>query len=155
MRAISKESVEGTHSFSKPNSSLIIADGLDMHARGFRQLAGEQAEKVTSLMARDLVGVPGKEVLMLTVEYLPGGASVPHRHDANVFVYVLEGALTMQVENGLPVTVKPGQSVYESPTDIHVTSANASKTASAKILVFIVKDTGKPVSRPVPGEQNH
>jgi quercetin dioxygenase-like cupin family protein len=117
--------------------------------------AGEQAEKVTSLMTRELVGVPGKEVLMLTVEYLPGGASVPHRHDANVFVYVLEGALTMQVEGALPVTLKPGQSFYENPTDIHVTSANASKTASAKILVFIVKDKGKPVSRLVPGEQNH
>jgi quercetin dioxygenase-like cupin family protein len=106
--------------------------------------AAEQTEKVTSLMTRDLLGVPGKEVLMLTVEYLPGGASVPHRHDANVFVYVLEGALTMQVEGGLPITLKPGQSFYENPTDIHVKSANASKTAPAK-----------PVSRLVPGEQNH
>jgi quercetin dioxygenase-like cupin family protein len=117
--------------------------------------AGEQADQVTALMTRDLVGVPGKEVLMLTVEYLPGGASLPHRHDANVFVYVLEGSLMMQVEGGVPVTLRPGESFYENPTDIHVTSANASKTASAKILVFIVKDKGKPVSRLVPAEHNH
>jgi quercetin dioxygenase-like cupin family protein len=115
--------------------------------------ADKKADNVTPLMTQDLIGVPGKEVLMLTVEYLPGGASVPHRHDANVFVYVLEGAVKMQVAGGLPVTLKPGQFFYESPTDIHVTSANASKTESAKILVFIVKDKGKPVSRLVPPEQ--
>ena len=33
---------------------------------------------------------------MSTVEYLPGGQSAAHRHDANVMVYVLEGSLTME-----------------------------------------------------------
>jgi len=102
---------------------------------------------VKQLFDNEQTGVPGKEILMLTVEYLPGGASLPHRHDAQVFVYVLEGAVNMQVAGGPLVTLHPGQTFYESPADVHVVSANASKTAPAKILVFIVKDKGAPVTR--------
>jgi quercetin dioxygenase-like cupin family protein len=105
------------------------------------------AEVVAQLMDKDLVGIPGKELLVLTVAYLPGGASLPHRHDAQVIVYVLQGALVMQVAGSPAVTLRPGQTFYENPSDVHVISANASKTAPAKILVFIVKDKIAPVSR--------
>lgn len=104
---------------------------------------------VEQLMDKDLVGAPGKELLMLTVEYLPGGASLPHRHDAQVFVYVLEGELTMQVAGSPPVTLRPGQTFYENPTNVHLVSANASKSMPAKILVFMVKNKNAPVSRSV------
>jgi quercetin dioxygenase-like cupin family protein len=106
-------------------------------------------EIVEQLMARDFVGGPGKEIVMLTVQYLPGGASLPHRHDAQVFVYVLDGELTMQVAGGPALTLRRGQTFYESPADVHVVSANASKTAPATILVFIVKDKNAPGSRAV------
>jgi len=109
----------------------------------------KNAGKVQQLMVEPLSGIPGKEVTVLTVEYLPGGASLPHRHDADVFVYVLEGALIMQVDGKEPVTVRQGQTFRESPTDIHRQSANASKTAAAKFLVFMVKDQGKPATRPL------
>lgn len=108
---------------------------------------------VTPLMAKDLTGTPDKEAVMLTVEYLPGGASLAHRHDAHVFVYVLEGSLLMQVDGHDPVTLKPGETFYESPQDVHRQSANASATEPAKFLVFMVKDKGKPASRPAVAEQ--
>jgi len=108
------------------------------------------AEQVAELMTRDLVGAPGKEVLMITVKYLAGAASLPHRHDAQVFVYVLEGEVTMQLQGQAPVTLRPGQTFYEGPNDIHEVSANASQTAPAKILVFMLKDKAKPASRAVP-----
>jgi quercetin dioxygenase-like cupin family protein len=104
---------------------------------------------VKSLFDKDQSDVPGKELLMLTVEYLPGGASLAHRHDAQVFVYVLEGQIKMQVAGGPVVTLGPGQTFYESPTDVHSVSANASKTKPAKFLVFIVKDKGAPVTHEV------
>jgi quercetin dioxygenase-like cupin family protein len=104
---------------------------------------------VQQLIAKEMVDVPAKELLMLTVEYLPGGASLPHRHDAQVFVYVLEGELSMQVAGSPAVTLRQGETFYEKPTDVHLVSANASKTAPAKILVFIVKNKGAPVSRDV------
>ena len=107
--------------------------------------------KVTPLMTRDLEGIAGKEMLVLVVEYPPGGVSEPHRHKASVFVYVLEGAVTMQVQGSEPITLKPGETFYEAPGDVHVTSANASSSAPAKFLVYMVKDKGAPASTPAPG----
>ncbi len=104
---------------------------------------------VTPLLSKELAGIAGKEVAMVKVEYLPGGASLPHRHAADVLVYVLEGALIMQVQGKDPVTLKPGDTFSETPTDIHVQSANASKTQPAKFLAIVIKDKGAPVTRPV------
>jgi quercetin dioxygenase-like cupin family protein len=100
------------------------------------------------LITKDLLSNPGKEVVMTTVVYPPGGSSPPHRHDAQVFVYVLEGHVNMQVKGGKLMALGPGDTFYESPTDIHTVSANASKTDPAKFLAFLIKDKGKPVSRP-------
>jgi quercetin dioxygenase-like cupin family protein len=111
--------------------------------------AAPPAAEVQQLMTRDLISDPNKEVLMLTVTYPAAGASLPHRHDAQVFVYVLEGELTMQVRGEAPVTVRQGQWFYEAPGDVHEVSANLSRVAPAKILVLMVKDKGTPVSRPV------
>ena len=108
-----------------------------------------QADPSAPLMTRDLAGIPGKEAVVLTVEMGPGQASKPHRHDANVFVYVLQGSLIMQVKGGPPVTLHPGDTYYENPKDIHTVSQNASKTQPAKFLVFIVKAKGTPVTLPV------
>jgi quercetin dioxygenase-like cupin family protein len=118
-------------------------------AAGWSADEAPKAPTVTPLTTRDLAGVPGKEVTMSTVEYLPGGASRPHRHDANVFVYVLEGSVIMQVEGQEPVTLTAGQTFYESPGDVHAQSANASQTKPAKFLVFMVKDKGAPATKPV------
>jgi quercetin dioxygenase-like cupin family protein len=106
---------------------------------------------VTVVSTRDLEGIPGKEMLVLIVEYPPGGVSAPHRHDASVFVYVLEGAVTMQVAGSAPVTLRPGDNFFEAPGDVHVTSANASSSAPAKFLVYMVKNKGAPASTPTPG----
>ena len=100
------------------------------------------------LLKQELADLPGKEIVMVTVRYLPGGSSLPHRHDAHVFVYVLEGAFKTQIAGHDPVTLTVGQVFYESPQDIHQMSANASLTEPAKILVFWLKDKDKPLSRP-------
>jgi len=95
---------------------------------------------VAPLITRDLVGMPGKEVTVETVEYPPGGKSPPHSHHAQVFVYVLEGSLRMQVQGSPLVTLVPGATFYESPDDLHVVSENASASKPAKFLVVMVKD---------------
>ena len=109
---------------------------------------------VKELMKRNLTAASGLEIRMITVEYLPGGASLPHRHNAQVFVYVLEGAVRMQVEGHAPVTLGPGETFYEGPEDIHTVSANASKTNPARILVFMIKEQGAPVSIAVPAAEH-
>jgi quercetin dioxygenase-like cupin family protein len=95
--------------------------------------------KVTRLMLKDIAGPPPKSATMVTVEYPPGGSTPEHRHNANTFVYVLEGAIVMQVKGGKEVTLGPGETFYESPDDVHTVSRNASTVRPAKFLVFMVK----------------
>lgn len=115
-------------------------------------VAAAQGSKATTLMTKELAaaaiaGAP-QEGMMTTVEYEPGAASASHRHNAYVFVYVLEGSVVMQVKGGKEVTLGPGETFYESPGDIHSVSRNASNTNRAKILVFMVKEKGAPVTLP-------
>jgi quercetin dioxygenase-like cupin family protein len=89
---------------------------------------------------KEFANIPGKEGLMITVEFAPGGADPIHRHNAHVFVYVLQGSIVMQVKGGEELTLTAGQTFYESPSDVHVVGKNASTTEPAKFLVVLVKD---------------
>ncbi len=111
-------------------------------------VAQAQTAEVTPLMSKELTDIAGKEALMLTVEYPPGASDPIHRHNAHVFVYVLEGSIVMGVEGGDEVTLGAGETFYESPTDVHSVGRNASTTEPAKFLVFFVKDVGAPVLIP-------
>jgi len=111
-------------------------------------LVAQQA-KVTPLLSKDLTEFPGKEGLMVTVEYPPGSSDPVHRHNAYGFIYVLEGSIVMQVRGGKEMTLTPGQTFYEGPDDVHVVGRNASQTKPAKFVVFFVKDKGAPVLVPV------
>jgi len=107
-----------------------------------------QEAKVTELFSKDLTNLPGKEGLMVIVEYPPGSTDPIHRHNAHGFIYVLEGSIVMQVRGGKEVTLTPGQTFYEGPDDLHVVGRNASKTKPAKFVVVFVKDKGAPVVVP-------
>ena len=107
-----------------------------------------QTAKVLPLLSRDLTDIAGKEGLMLTVEYPPGASDPVHRHNAHVFVYVLEGSVVMQVKGAAPVTLRAGQTFYEGPNDIHVVGRNASTTKPAKFLAVFIKNKDAPVLVP-------
>jgi quercetin dioxygenase-like cupin family protein len=125
---------------------LILALG------SFATQVADSAEDpvVTPVMLKDLADIPGKEVLMITVDYPPGGADPVHRHDAHAFVYVLEGSIVMQVRGGEEVTLTPGQTFYEGPGDVHTIGGNASRTEPAKFLVLFLKSEG--VEPVLPGQ---
>ena len=108
-----------------------------------------QEAKVTPLLSKDLTNFPGKEGLMITVEYPPGSSDPIHRHNAHAFIYVLEGTIVMQVKGGKETTLTPGQTFYEGPNDVHIVGRNASNTEPAKFIVFLLKDKGAPVLIPV------
>lgn len=112
------------------------------------RLTAQQAA-VAQLMTKELGDIPGKEALMLTVVYPPGGADPIHRHNAHAFVYVLEGSAVMQLKGGKQVTLTPGQTFYEGPDDIHLIGRSASSTRPAKLLVLLVKNKGAPAVVPV------
>ena len=108
-----------------------------------------QNDPVRSLLSKDLAGAPRKEVVMMTVDYSPGESSPPHTHHAQAMVYVLEGSIVMQAKGKAPVTLAQGQTWYEGPDDVHLVSRNASSSAPAKYLVFMVKEKGAPILTPI------
>jgi quercetin dioxygenase-like cupin family protein len=108
-----------------------------------------KAADVKELFAVDLADYPGKEGRMIEVSYPPGAQDMAHRHDANAFVYVLEGQIIMQLKGQPAVTLKAGQTFYEGPTDVHVVGRNASSTEPARFVVVLLKGKGAPLQTPV------
>ncbi|MDM0001049.1 cupin domain-containing protein [Variovorax sp. J22P240] len=124
---------------------LLLACGLLI-----AQQAGAAPEAVvTPLLTQDLPNIPGKEVLMISVDYPPGAVDPVHRHDAHAFVYVLEGSIVMGVKGGKEVTLTKGQTFYEGLNDVHTIGRNASKTQPAKFIVTLIKDKGAEFFIPV------
>jgi quercetin dioxygenase-like cupin family protein len=134
------------------NKTLMLVLLLMLPGTLMAQHPASQAPhaSVTSLTSKDLPEFPGKEVLMITVDYPPGTVDPIHRHNAHAFVYVLEGSIIMQVKGGKEVTLTPGQTFYEGPDDVHVVGRNASSTKPAKFVVFFIKAKGAPVLVPAP-----
>jgi quercetin dioxygenase-like cupin family protein len=99
-------------------------------------------------MLKELADIPGKEMLMITVDYPPGAVDPVHRHDAHAFIYVLQGSIVMQVRGGKEVTLVPGQTFYEGPNDVHTVGRNASATEPAKFIVILLKKKGVDVVLP-------
>jgi quercetin dioxygenase-like cupin family protein len=131
--------------------AAVLALGLQVQGHAADAPAAADATGVVrELMLKALVDAPAKEVRMLTVEYPPGGASPPHSHHAQVFVYVLSGSVHMQVQGGKLVTLGPGDTFYEGRDDVHTVSANASRTDPAKMLVVMVQDRSPARARVAP-----
>lgn len=96
------------------------------------------------LMVKALPDIAGREAVVRANVYPPGTSNPPHRHDAHVFLHLLEGQLIVQLKGGQPVTLNPGDTYYESPDDIHMVSRNPSDRIPAKALIFTVKKIGAP-----------
>jgi quercetin dioxygenase-like cupin family protein len=55
----------------------------------------------------------------------------------------------MQVKGEKEVTLSPGETFYEGPSDIHLVSRNASTSKPAKFIVVLLKNKDAPVVMPV------
>jgi len=131
--------------------SLVVVAGIIgsvLAASVYANDAGKSGETVTLLMQKTLPDYPGKEGAIVMVEFPPGHVDTAHRHDAHVFVYVLEGVVEMQVEGGRAVTLKAGDTFYENPRDVHPLGRNLSNTKTAKLIVFFVKKQDAPFVLP-------
>ena len=98
------------------------------------------------LIIKQLGDLAGQEAVVRANVYPPGTNNPPHRHDAHVFLHVLEGQLIIQLKGAQPVTLNAGDTYYEAPDDIHVVSRNPSDTVPAKALIFMVKKIGAPAT---------
>jgi len=126
------------------SAALILAVGAQLTIPA----NASETSVVKPLLRKDLADVPGKEMLMITVDYPPGYEGEIHRHDAHSMIYVLEGSVVMQVRGGKEVTLVPGQTFYEGPADVHTVGRNASASKPAKLLVVLLKKQGAEVVLP-------
>ena len=107
------------------------------------QTAPASAGVVHVLMVQSLADQPGTDVTVLTVDYPPGGSTPPHEHPGHTYAYVLEGAVVSQLDDQPPQTFTTGQMWSEAPHQHHMVSKNASATAPAKLLVFMIAPHGQ------------
>lgn len=129
--------------------TICIPLGIALGAFAAMPASAAPEAAVTVLSTKDLADMPGKEAIMLAVDFPPGSVDPVHRHDAHAFVYVIEGSIVMGVKGGQEVTLTPGQTFYEGPGDIHTVGRNASATKPAKFIVTMVKNKGVPFFIPV------
>src|SRR5262247_2810819 len=107
------------------------------------------ATKVTTLLKEVVAELPGREIIMVTLDIPPGGGSAAHRHPGHhIFGYVLEGTYTLKLGDGAETVLSKGQTFYEAPGQLHGVSANASQTEPAKVLAVLVAESGKPITVP-------
>jgi len=129
-------------------SALTLSVTMSAAAPVMAQQAAP-ATTVTPLLKQVLADVPGREVMVITLDIPPGGGSAPHRHPGHhVFGYVLEGSYKLKLDQGEEKILTKGQTFYEAPGQLHAVSANASATEPAKVLAVIVAESGKPVTVP-------
>lgn len=94
------------------------------------------------------VDLGDKEGVMFLAEIAPGATAGKHYHPGYEFFYTIEGSWIFAPEGKSPVTLKAGDVGYNPPKQVH-SVANASKTAPAKILGFLLAEKGQPMTIPV------
>jgi quercetin dioxygenase-like cupin family protein len=105
--------------------------------------------QVSTLLKQVMTDLPGREVIVITLDIPPGGGSAPHRHPGHhIFGYVLEGTYKIKLDQGPETLLTKGQTFYEAPGQLHAVSGNASRTEPAKVLAFIIAESGKPITVP-------
>jgi quercetin dioxygenase-like cupin family protein len=126
----------------------LIALGLSRAAG--QPPPGAAAGVVHELMRQPLADQPGTEVVVVTVDYPPGGATPPHEHPGFTYAYVLEGTVVSQLDDQPAQTFSAGQMWSELPHQHHMGSKNGSATAPAKLLVFFIALHGEKLTEFLP-----
>lgn len=131
--------------------NVALAGAIAIGATGIQGLhaAEEQEEykskaEVTMLLQAPLEETEGKEVIIKHFAISPGFVGGRHFHPGSVFIYVLEGSLTLEMEGDAPRTINAGE-LYQEPLQRVMQARNLSTTDWAKIIVFQVGDVGKPM----------
>ena len=117
---------------------LIVGGGLALNVAQSQQPGVKRAD----LLRHDL-GVPGREVVQVRVDFAPGAVAPEHSHPGEEIAYVIEGVLEYQFEGKPPVTLKAGEALFIPSGTIH--SAKNVGTGNAAELATYLVEKGKPL----------
>lgn len=128
-------------------ATILFAAFTAGNTANHRALADEAkkgaAEKVTPLINASIMGAKNKEVNILHISAPPGFVTVKHSHPGQLFLYVVDGSVTIEVDGEAPVKLGPGDVMQEPPNKLMV-GKNMSTTHGAEIIVFQIGDKGAP-----------
>ncbi len=130
-------------------AACIAVVTLSVAPSTFADETEDPSEKVKVLQEQMLKNVPGKKAMMIEVDYKPGQSSIAHKHEGMAMAYVLSGAVTSQVKGEDVHTYNAGEYWYEPAGSEHLVSKNASTSAPAKLLVFMVLSPDEKVLIPL------
>jgi quercetin dioxygenase-like cupin family protein len=134
---------------SKSYISFILLSVLAVVLAGLQYTNAAEQEyipkaKEITLLETPLDGVEGKTVIIKQFEFPPGHVGGWHTHTGPVFVYVLEGKLTIDTENTGSQSISAGE-LYKEPVGTKMQPRNQSATEPTKVIAFQVSDEGKPM----------
>lgn len=118
---------------------LLLASGAALAHGG----AGE--EDVRPLAEVHLPATPAAQATALRVDFAPGATSRPHSHPGPVFVVVVEGAVESALDGGVAQHFTAGDAWYEAPGQLHRIIRNASQTAPATLVAWLLSDGRAPL----------
>lgn len=115
------------------------------------QIAGAQQQPIkrTDLLRTYLPEMEGKEMQVWLADIPPGAATGPHFHPTPRFVYVLEGAVVLELDGKASQTFRAGQAFVEMPGERH-NFRNANTTEPAKALGFQYAGKDQPLQTNAP-----
>ena len=133
----------------KSRLALMVAVGVAATVAGINGVKAQPAPSVkrTVLLRQDMT-VAGREAVMALVELPPGSTEGRHTHPAEVYAYVLEGTVTLEVEGQPEKTLKAGDVFTIAPGQIHQGSNKG--TATARLSAVFFAEKGKPLTTQVP-----
>ena len=110
----------------------------------------QEAFKAKELLQMDLQAYAGGDPVLSAGEITiaPGASGSRHRHPGPTFVYVLEGAVKIELEGAPAKVYRAGETFYEDPHQLHISTKNGSKAEPARILVYHLSHKGEPLTLP-------
>jgi quercetin dioxygenase-like cupin family protein len=121
---------------------VAVAVSASSTAVGFVPQGPPPGIRRVDLQQHDL-GVPGREVVQVRVEFDAGAQFGRHSHPGEEVVNVLEGALQYELDGQPPVTLDAGGVLFIPAGTIH-SAKNVGRGKGAELATYIV-EKGKPL----------
>ncbi|MDR3386653.1 MAG: cupin domain-containing protein [Rudaea sp.] len=118
----------------------VFAINSDLYAQDKPQIK-------RNIVFKEDMSIPGREGVMVLVDLPPGATEGKHTHPADVYVFVLEGAISQEIDGKPTVTLKAGDVFHVPPNTVHQATNNG--TVTAKLAAVFVAEKGKPLTTQV------
>jgi len=136
------------------NNTLLLGcvalTGFVMGIVGATYVSAQGAPQITrtEILRKPMSGLEGREVVVFLADIPPGGVASIHYHPGDEAIYMLQGSLLFEPDQGAPFVLKAGEITFNPAKNIHK-AKNTSSSESAKVLNCMIAEKGQPLAVPV------